>query len=82
MLVAFGGAKIDLRGVKFQNSSATLNVVTAFGGTEILVDENTKVVNKGTGIFGAIEEKSRPSSNASQTLVITGFAAFGGVSIK
>ncbi len=82
MLVAFGGAKIDLRGVRFQNSTASLNVVTAFGGTEILVDENTKVVNKGTGIFGAIEEKSRPGSNASQTLVITGFAAFGGVSVK
>ena len=82
LLVAFGGAKIDLRGVKFQNSKATINVVTAFGGTELLVDENTKVVNKGSGIFGAFEEESHPSTSASQTLEITGFAAFGGVGIK
>jgi len=82
MLVIFGGAKIDLRGVKFQKDMATLNVIIAFGGTEILVDENTKVINKGSGIFGAFEEKTHPGTSTLQTLVLTGFAAFGGVGVK
>jgi len=82
LLVVFGGSKLDLRGVKFQKEMATLNVITAFGGTEIFVDENTKVVNKGSGIFGAFEEKTHPGTSSIQTLVLTGFAAFGGVGVK
>ncbi|MDX9738961.1 MAG: DUF5668 domain-containing protein [Candidatus Dojkabacteria bacterium] len=80
--VAFGGCTIDLREAKIAKSGAKLHVNCAFGGVEIFVPKDCRVVTNGTGIFGAWEPKIEESDITEPVLEITGGVAFGGVEIK
>ena len=80
---AFGGIELDLSDAVISDKGATLNVDAAFAGIEIRVPKDTKVVVKGTGIFGAFENKAKsPSEDNNRVLTITGTAAFAGVEVK
>lgn len=78
----FGGGKIDLRNTKISKDGAKLSVNAIFGGIEILVPKNGKVVTNGTGILGGWENKVSPRDTKSPVLEISGSAIFGGVEIK
>ncbi len=80
--VAFGGCKLDLRDAKISKDGARLNVNAAFGGVEILVPKNCRVVTNGTGFLGGWSPQVKPSEVTEPVLEITGVAAFGGVEIK
>ncbi len=83
----FGGVKLDLRRAKIQAERAVVDINTIFGGVELFVPDNWTVTVEGTGIFGAFEDKTFPpralaEGEKPQKLVVTGFAIFGGATVK
>lgn len=81
----FGATELDLSTAKLARS-CSINTDTIFGGTEIIVPSEWKVVNKTTAIFGGWEDqrrKSAPVENSMEhVLTIDGFVMFGGIDIK
>ncbi len=82
----FGGVKLDLRRAKIQGERAVVDINTIFGGVELFVPDNWAVTVEGTGIFGAFEDRTFPprvvEGEKPQRLVVTGFAIFGGATVK
>jgi len=78
----FGGGKLDLRDAKVHKNGAKLTINAIFGGVEVLVPKDCKVVTSGTGILGGWESKVSSSEIKSPVLEITGSAIFGGVEVK
>jgi len=80
--VLFGGAKLDLRKATIAKEGAKLHVNCMFGGIEILVPNNCRVVTNGTGILGGWTPMMETNDIEEPVLEITGSVAFGGVEIK
>ncbi|HEX9816097.1 MAG TPA: DUF5668 domain-containing protein, partial [Candidatus Thermoplasmatota archaeon] len=83
--VAFGGAKIDLRGAELAAAGGRLDASAIFGGIEILVPPSWRVVVNARPILGGIENKTvpvPPNQVAGPVLEVNATAAFGGVTIK
>ncbi len=78
----FGGYQLDLRDSQISKEGAELNVNCAFGGVEIFVPKNCRVVTNGTGILGGWTPNLDPNEVENPVLTIKGIAAFGGVEIK
>jgi predicted membrane protein len=83
----FGGTEYDLRQANLSQNGAVIDCLSIFGGTGFKIPPDWTVINEVTAIFGAFTDKRGSSgaqviSNPSKTLVIKGFAAFGGVEIK
>ncbi|MCP1662459.1 MAG: hypothetical protein D5R99_03805 [Methanocalculus sp. MSAO_Arc1] len=91
MLAIFGGVDLDLRDAGISDPPAEIQVFTLFGGTEIRVPEDWNVRLNVLPVLGSAEdERRRPTfpedtgaekTRAGPNLVITGFVAFGGVSV-
>ncbi len=77
----FGGTKLDLRSARIHDG-ATLEVFAAFGGIELFVPKNVKIVFSLTPLFGGGNDKTQPDGAASLTLHVRGTALFGGVEVK
>lgn len=77
----FGGIKLDLKDAKIDDR-VVIDVNLMFGGVEIILPDNVKVINNGVGIFGGISDKSRKNSDSTKVVEITGSAVFGGVDLK
>jgi predicted membrane protein len=78
-----GGCEIDFREASISGGEAALDVSVVFGGVEIRVPEDWKVVTRANAILGGVEDKSRkPVSGGSKTLTITGNVIFGGLEIR
>ncbi len=80
--VAFGGAEIDLRDAKVSKDGAKLHINVAFGGVDLLVPKDCRVVSEGTGILGGWDVTLEKRDINEPILTITGSAVFGGVEIK
>ena len=81
----FGGANIDMRNARLSAGGATIEVTTAFGGVELVVPENWRIITKGTPILGALDNKAHVSlDDDSETplLRVNYFVMFGGIEIK
>ncbi|MDP4173499.1 MAG: DUF5668 domain-containing protein [Bacteroidota bacterium] len=82
----FGGSEIDLGDSGLAEGNNILDVLTIFGGTEIYVPRDWKVILDITPIFGGFSDKRRRDPNQvvdqDRTLVIKGSAIFGGGEIK
>lgn len=83
----FGGAEYDLRQANLSPNGAVVDVLAVFGGCGFKVPPDWTVKNEVTAIFGAFTDKRGASlhqivSDPSKTLIIRGFAAFGGVEVK
>ena len=83
----FGGAEYDLRQASLSQNGAVIDCVSVFGGCVFLVPPDWTVKNEVTAAFGAFTDKRGANINPvapdpSKTLVIKGFAAFGGVEVK
>lgn len=90
-LAMFGGINLDFTKAGIQQEEVRVEANAMFGGIDIRVPDSWQVVVRGMGIFGGYEDKTwhTPSTaGASGTedkrprLLITGFAVFGGVSVK
>jgi len=77
-----GGVELDLRNAQIQDGEeAVLDAFAMWGGIEITVPENWRVVGQVMPILGGFEDKTR--SNASgPTLIIKGAAVMGAVEVK
>jgi predicted membrane protein len=84
LVAIFGGINMDLRDACLLNEGAKLDVTAAFGGVNIIVPPEWKVVVKGIPIFGGWSNKTRGKNDVNSgapVLTIHCFAAFGGVEI-
>ena len=81
----FGGSNIDLTNAKLSEYGAKLSCFAAFGGIEVTVPKNWKVVTTGIPIFGGWSNKTHcvpDGSNTEKTIEINCIAAFGGIEVK
>jgi predicted membrane protein len=80
----FGGAELDFTGAVLADNRATVELTAIFGGVEIRVPRDWKVVVDATPILGGVEDKHRnvPEAEAKATLFVKGAAIFGGITIK
>jgi len=82
----FGGFKLDFTHAEMQGDQAVLEVTAVFGGGEIRVPETWDITVMGSGVFGAVEDKTRrypiDPSLPKKTLIIKGAAVFGGLTIR
>jgi len=83
VLTWYGGGTVDLRGATLDPAGARLDVKTIFGGFRLVVPETWRVEQRLVAIFGGVGD-ARDSSVVDQlgpTLVLEGFALFGGIGI-
>ena len=83
----FGGAEYDMRQAELSPNGAVIDCLTLFGGCVFLIPPDWNVKNEVTAVFGAFTDKRGANINPiatdpQKTLVIKGFAAFGGVEVK
>ena len=84
LLSIFGGTELNLMGADI-NGTATLELITMFGGTKLIIPSNWTVKSQAAVIFGSIEDKRSVTSTTDGTekvLLLKGTVMFGGVDIK
>ncbi|WP_254823650.1 LiaF transmembrane domain-containing protein [Haloglomus halophilum] len=84
LTAVFGGAELDLREAELASRPATVNTVALFGGAEVIVPREWNVRMEVIPILGGAsdERPRRENTNEAVDLIVTGFAAFGGVSVS
>lgn len=83
VLTWYGGGTVDLREATLDPAGATLTTRTIFGGFQLVVPETWHVKTSVTAIFGGVAD-TRDHSRVipdGPTLVLDGFALFGGVQV-
>ena len=80
LIVCFGGMDCDLRKAIIDKDTV-IKVFCLFGGFDITVPDNVKVVNNLTCAFGGIDTPNN-NENAEHTIYIEGFCAFGGIDVE
>lgn len=82
--VLFGGADVDLRDVVELESPARMNVTSLFGGVDITVPRDWNVQLDVLPVFAGAEDERprREVEHDTVDLVVSGFCAFGGVSVN
>jgi len=80
----FGGYELDLRDAAVDDRPARVNAIAMFGGVEVIVPRAWNVRLDVLPIFGGAEDERprREEQHEEVDLVVTGFAAFGGISVK
>lgn len=82
----FGGAEIDLRDAKLAEGRQVIDVLAIFGGVDISVPRDWKVVITATSIFGGIDDERRKETgiayDESRVLEIRGTVLFAGIDLK
>jgi Domain of unknown function (DUF1707)/Cell wall-active antibiotics response 4TMS YvqF len=81
----FGGAELDFRDAQLPAQEITVNCTCIFGGVDITVPPEMKIVESGIAIFGGRDISSNEAEAASPdapVLRLTGLTLFGGVSAK
>jgi predicted membrane protein len=86
MFAVFGGYEVDLTQADMEGTEAYVEANAVFGGGEIRIPTNWKVVVQGVGIFGGYNDKTHyiqtdPSAPV-KTLYVRGVAVFGGIEVK
>ena len=86
MFAVFGGYEVDLTQADMQGTEAYVEASAVFGGGEIRIPTNWKVLVQGVGIFGGYNDKTHyiqtDPSVPVKTLYVRGVAVFGGIEVK
>ena len=78
-----GGVELDLRNAHIkEGEEAVLDAFAFWGGVEIYVPENWRVVGNVLPLMGAFEDNTRNKNGAGPTLLIRGTAIMGGIEVK
>ena len=80
LITVFGGIDCDLRKAIIEKDTA-IKVVCIFGGVDIIVPDNVRVVNNIPTLFGGVDVINRNNSYE-HTIYVDGVCIFGGVDIK
>lgn len=81
----FGGATLDFREAVLPAREMTLNTTCIFGGIEIIVPPEMRVVDRGVAIFGGRDtgsDTAEADSPDAPVLRLTGLTLFGGIDVK
>ncbi|MBS3812669.1 hypothetical protein KGY64_02465 [Candidatus Bipolaricaulota bacterium] len=80
----FGGSEIDLRDAQIKSGEAKFDLFAMFGGADVYVPEDWRLVVKGIPLFGGLDDKTGSSSSEEMgpTLVINYLVMFGGIDVK
>lgn len=80
---AFGGLEVHLEDAMIQTGSAVVDMQVSFGGVELYVPKEWKVVNNTTATLGGYSESGADSKDPmAPTLVLQGTIRFGGVDLS
>lgn len=84
VLTVFGGTEVDLRNAQPIPSGAAMDILVAFGGTDIWVPEGWRVEIKGLPVFGGWSNKTRRdlAGVGAPLLSIEALVAFGGLEVS
>lgn len=78
----FGHIRLDLRPAKLAPGEHILDVSAVFGGVELYIPQDWKVIVNVSSVFGGFEDKRFPNFNSTvstdSVLVIKGSVVFGG----
>jgi predicted membrane protein len=78
-----GAISVDLRGAAPVEEGAVIDLFVWWGGIDIIVPPDWKVINEATAIMGGIEDRTKtPPADARHTLILRGVIIMGGVEIK
>jgi hypothetical protein len=82
----FGGVELDLRDAAVAERPAHVSTMAMFGGVDVYVPSDWNVDMDVLPIFGGASDerlrREREDDHEEIDLVVTGFAAFGGVAVK
>jgi predicted membrane protein len=77
-----GGCEVDLRHASISGGTAVLDLFAFWGGIDIKVPQDWRVVVEGTPFLGGFEDKTlQQPGDASKRLVIRGTVIMGGAEI-
>lgn len=86
IMAVFGGVDLYLGNAKLSGGDNILDILVMFGGTEIYVPADWKIITKGFPIFGGFQDsrKNPPDgeSTSQNVLIVKGLVLFGGLEIK
>jgi predicted membrane protein len=78
-----GGCELDLRQASISGGEAVLDTSVVFGGIELRVPEDWRVVLRVNATLGGVEDKTRkPAGEGGKTLMVTGNVTFGGLEVR
>lgn len=80
----FGGLELDFTEAGLAENEATVEMTAVFGGIEIRVPAEWKVIVDSHPLFGALEDKRKtvPQAEDAPKLYLKGTIIFGGIEIK
>jgi predicted membrane protein len=78
---SFGAMKVYFDHAIVPDGEAVIYIDNSFGGVELYVPRNWKIVNQLNTSFGGVEEKGRYEHDGSVTLILTGKVSFAGLTI-
>ena len=81
----FGGSEVNFQQTKISANTATIDVFTMFGGSKFLVPQGWNVKIDIVSIFGGFNDKrfmTADNQDEGGTLVLKGFAIFGGGDVR
>ena len=84
-VTVFGGATFDFRDVQLPQGEITLNCTTVFGGVEVIVPPEMRVIDSGIALFGGRDTGSGSAESSdpnAPVLRLTGLTLFGGLGAK
>lgn len=80
LVACFGGVECDLRHAII-DKDCIIHTCCVFGGIDIKVPDNVKVVNNASSIFGGIDV-IKSNNSANHTIYIDGICVFGGIDVQ
>jgi hypothetical protein len=78
-----GGVELDLREAQMKDGeTATIDAFALWGGVEMTVPENWRVVGKVLPLMGAFEDNTKNKTGTGPVLIVRGTAIMGGIEVK
>lgn len=78
---SFGSAKVYFDKATLNKDGAIVDLDVSFGGVELFIPKEWKVVNNVKIFAGGVDEKNRPNENSDKKITLTGEINFSGVTI-
>jgi len=84
-VTVFGGATLDFREVQLPQREISLHATSVFGGVDVVVPPEMRVIDSGIALFGGRDTDSGSAESGdpdAPVLRLTGFTLFGGLSVR